>query len=424
MRVLNNQSLIPPNTEFLELNFVGETATGKGNNTQFIMENLHDGTFQIQDGRVGITIGRHKPKIYTMPIEKWDEIYAMKVKRGYLLTKKIKMDKKVYQQNGTIVNGQSFAVIQDESVKNIVTTILQYAQAVMDTQYSVKVDDISDEMIAYGQLVLEELALKFNTMSVAEFNNKLKVLYAAIPRRIDNLSKVLAQRKIQFNDIIANEQDLFDVMVAQVKNQQISNKYNHTILDAYHLEWRCINDAEKQNILSMLGPEVSKRFSGAWRIENLNTRKAFDSFCQQENLSKEHGITELFHGSRNENFWSIITNGLTVNPTGVVITGKMFGNGTYFAPLARKSLGYTSSRGAYYTGGTSNKGYLAIYEVATGKTYDVTTSESDLNYLRLQERCPGAHCTWAHAGVSLCNDEVIVYQNQQSTIKYLVEINA
>ena len=49
----------------------------------------------------------------------------------------------------------------------------------------------------------------------------IKTLYAAIPRRIDNLSKVLAKRKLDFNDIIADEQELFDVMVNRVRNAQI-----------------------------------------------------------------------------------------------------------------------------------------------------------------------------------------------------------
>lgn len=37
---MKTTNLIPPNTEYLELNFVGETATGRGNNQQYVMENL------------------------------------------------------------------------------------------------------------------------------------------------------------------------------------------------------------------------------------------------------------------------------------------------------------------------------------------------------------------------------------------------
>jgi hypothetical protein len=47
----------------------------------------------------------------------------------------------------------------------------------------------------------------------------------------------------------------------------------------------------------------------------------------------------------------------------------MFGNGTYFAPLAQKSLGYTD--GGYWTGGNADVRFLAIYRVATGKHYDI-----------------------------------------------------
>ncbi len=46
-----------PNKDYLEMNFVGETATGRGNNQQFIMENLGDGTFRATEARVGISIG-------------------------------------------------------------------------------------------------------------------------------------------------------------------------------------------------------------------------------------------------------------------------------------------------------------------------------------------------------------------------------
>ena len=100
----------------------------------------------------------------------------------------------------------------------------------------------------------------------------------------------------------------------------------------------------------------------------------------------------------------------------------MFGNGTYFAPLAKKSLGYTS--GGYWTGGDGTK-FLAIYKVATGKRYDIYSgSDTSLNKRVLQMKCPGAHCTWAHGGstggTTLYNDEVIVYDEAQSTIEYLI----
>ena len=418
---MEEQIIIPPNNEYLELNFVGETATGKGNNTTFIMEAMPDGTFKVTDGRVGITIGRHKPKQYHLPMEQWNNTYTSKIKRGYLLTKQKKMEQKTITQAGMSVNGNNYAPIADVSVKEIVERLLNYANTVLDTNYTIKVNDISDEMIAYGTKILQELAKDYEKMSVAEFNGKLKTLYAAIPRRMDNLSKCLAQRKIQFNDIIANEQDLFDIMLSQIRSANSITLNNQTILEAKNLIWETVTEKEEEKLKKMLGSEA-KGYLRAWKVQNKSTEKAFQNFCVQEGLTEDNGIHHLFHGSRNENFWSIVTNGLTVNPSGVVITGKMFGNGTYFAPKAAKSMGYTSRSGSRWANGSQNSGFLAVYKVATGKCYDRTSSESDLNWERLQQRCPGAHCTWAHAGSSLLNDEVIVYQNQQSTIEYLIEI--
>ena len=91
---MKTTNLIPPNTEYLELNFVGETATGRGNNQQYVMENLHDGTFRGTESRVGITIGRHRPRSFINPMEKWDEIFQSKVSRGYMVTKTKKMEQK------------------------------------------------------------------------------------------------------------------------------------------------------------------------------------------------------------------------------------------------------------------------------------------------------------------------------------------
>ena len=101
----------------------------------------------------------------------------------------------------------------------------------------------------------------------------------------------------------------------------------------------------------------------------------------------------------------------------------MFGNGIYFAPLAQKSLGYTD--GGYWTGGNADVRFLAIYRVATGKHYDIYHgSDSSLTKAVLQKKCPGAHCVWAHGrgtgGTTLFNDEVIVYDEAQSTIEYLI----
>ena len=422
---MKTTNLIPPNTEYLELNFVGETATGRGNNQQYVMENLHDGTFRGTESRVGITIGRHRPRSFINPMEKWDEIFQSKVSRGYMVTKTKKMEQKVIEKNTSSINGNEYAPIANASVNEVVTLLLECTTAVLSQNYRIKIDDISDEMIAFGQSILKELSSGYSKMSVAEFNNKLKTLYAAIPRRIDNLSKILAKRKLDFNDIIADEQELFDVMVNRVRNaHDLDNcSVRPTVLEAFHLDWRDVTEEEQDKVLSMLKGNASQ-YVKAWRIRNRRTEERFDRFCQQEQLSEGHGIDHLFHGSRTENFWSIVTNGLLINPDcGVQRTGSMFGNGTYFAPLAQKSLGYTD--GGYWAGGNTDVRFFAIYRVATGKHHDIYQG-CDTSHTKnvFQKKYPGAHCVWAHGrgtgGTTLFNDEVVVYDEAQSTIEYLI----
>ena len=152
------------------------------------------------------------------------------------------------------------------------------------------------------------------------------------------------------------------------------------------------------------------------------TQKRYDDFVRENHITN---TKLLFHGSRNENWWSIINSGLVLKPTNAVITGKMFGYGIYYAPKARKSLGYTSLDGSYWVRGNSKFGFMALMEVAYGKPYDVYSFDRkyyDFDYQKLQQACPGANCLHAHEGSMLRNDEIIVYKEEQCTIRYLIEL--
>lgn len=412
---MDTSVLTSPNQEYLEMNYVKESVA-RGINSQVVMKNLHNGFFRVTEGRVGIRIGRLKPKSFDLPMEKWEEVYSSKILRGYMVTKQKEMEKKE-------INKSRYLPIPDEAAREIYERLCGYANKVIENNFTVKVDDISDEMLKFGKSVLDELAMEFEHMSVAEFNQKLKKLYAAIPRRMDNLSKFLAQRKGQFNDIVSTEQDLFDVICSQVRNSGMAVEANQTVLESLGITCRAVTEEEEKWILRKLESD-SKRYVRAWRFENLRTEENFRNYCEKEKFTEGHGIDHLFHGSKNENFLSIISNGLTINPTGVVITGKAYGNGTYFAPSACKSIGYTSKYGAKWTNGSSPTGFLGIYKVATGKRYNGSHGiDRTLSWAKLQKICPGAHCTWAEARYSgFRMDEVIVYQDFQSTIEYLVEI--
>ena len=115
------------------------------------------------------------------------------------------------------------------------------------------------------------------------------------------------------------------------------------------------------------------------------------------------------------------------NPN-AAITGKMFGHGIYFAPSASKSAGYTSLSGSYWANGHSSRAFMGVMEVACGKAFDVYDHQSRYSSItgkNLSSFCNGANYVFAHKDKGMLrNDELIVYDEAQVTIRYLVELKA
>ena len=171
----------------------------------------------------------------------------------------------------------------------------------------------------------------------------------------------------------------------------------------------------------MMG-DNSKIFKKVYKVINLRTQKAFDQHLRGAKSKK----TELFwHGSRNENWLSIMKAGLVLRPANAVINGKMFGYGLYFVDKFQKSLNYTSHRGAYWTGGTSKKAFLALYDVHVGKQLKIQKHAAwcyELSEKNLKKQGANYDSLFAKGGADLINNEYIVYNSAQSTIRYLVEV--
>lgn len=410
---------------YVEMTYVKETATGRGRNEKFIMEDMKDGTMKLTEGRIGITVGRHKPRISYRPVSDWDMVYQFRIARGYLATSTHKLGK-VEVRKGKADGSLDYAPAKDPKVQAFIEELAMYQKQMFDESYTVRVDNISDEMIAMGEKILKEIAYGHDAMSLAEFNNKLKLLYAVIPRRMDKLSEHLAKHKTDFAGIVSDEQDLFDIMVSQVRSAG-DKTYGKSILEANGMTMRQVTDEEESFIRKLLRDNAGK-YLEAYRVTNGKTEEAFNDFTELFGLEDGDGIAHLFHGTRNENVWSILTSGLKNRPPkDAVITGKAYGMGTYFAPDAIKSLGYTSRIGSKWANGTCSCGFLLICKVAVGPEdtyYDGHLGcDRTLNAEKLERIAPGALCTWAKAQYSgFWMDEVIVYQDCQSTIEYVVRM--
>ena len=395
--------------------------TANNNNKYYKL--IPDGDyFNVEFGRIGATCQKAR-----YPMSDWDKKYKEKVKKGYVDQTDLMAD---LIQEVKPKTEKEYRDIESKAIQMIVDRLQDMAKKSIQKNYKVGAAEVTQAMCDKAQSKIDEINLSLDKMTVKKFNDELLVLFGIIPRKMANVNDYLCNSKDDFVKIMQREQDTLDVMKGQVvqhiatttdEEEPAGEEPKQTILEALGLEFSEITKEEEEHIKDLLGESRSK-FRRAWKVTNLKTQKRFDDFVKKEKIKE---IKELWHGSRNENWWSIVQTGLVLRPCNVVISGKMFGIGPYFAPKAQKSIGYTSLQGSYWAGGRESTAYMAVMKVAYGKPYDVYSFDSkyyNFNYERLQEAKKGANCLHAHAGSMLRNDEIVIYKEEQCTIEYLVEI--
>lgn len=421
--------LTPPNREFITLTLTRLSATYKtasGKNETLTMEKKSDEEFTVTQGDTGVR-WNNKKKVRKYTMSQWDDVYADLIRSGWTLFDTQRRKRVMVKSQGITINGHMYSPIKDKYVEGIVERLVSYANQMIECEYQQSILDVPEHAFEEASACLDTLAKEYENMSNKVFNEHLMHIFAVLPRRIDVLGKYIASKDATANDraeIVETERERLQVLHTMLRGGNIHNlKGKENILEVYGIEMRRFTPEEEQLAKKLLKRQAGK-FVRGWRVINKRTEKDFLSFCSKEHLSENHGVDYLFHGSKHQNWWSILTNGLTINPIGVVITGKAYGQGTYFAPDAIKSLGYTSKADAKYGGGHESTGFMAIYKVATGNRYDGRLgTDGQLNWEKLQKIQPGAHCTWAECRYSgFQMDEVIVYRNEQSTIWGLLEL--
>lgn len=375
--------------------------------------------FRVEYGRVDAT----KTTAY-YPMSKWNAQISSKLKKGYQDVTDLKKD--LVEEISSANPESPYREIENAAIKAIVEKLQSLARDTIRKNYTVKVSAVTQDMVDKAQEVIDALAN--NSATVDEFNANLLKLFTVIPRKMGDVRDYLANKTDDFARIITKEQDLLDVMRGQIYVKPeiepitTTEKKQQTILEELGL---VMEETTRDDValIKTLMNESADKFRKAWRVTNLKTQERFDKFVKENDI-KDTRL--LFHGSRSENFWSIMKTGLVLRPTNAVITGKMFGYGVYYAPKCAKSIGYTSLSGSYWAHGGNNTAYMAIFDVAYGTPYDVYNFDSkyyNLDYNKLQQFKSGANCLHAHADRGMLrNDEIVVYKEEQMTIKYLIEI--
>ena len=259
----------------------------------------------------------------------------------------------------------------------------------------------------------QKLAELSHINSLYEFNQELFELFAIIPRRMSNPILYTAKSREDFLEILQREYDLLDNLSC-FKTDKQSQAYNSSLREC--------TEKEKDLIMNLFEKHMRDKITQIYAFSNHETEAKYQCYLEKENIEEEK---LLFHGSRNENWWSLMETGAKVNPLNVVISGKMFGHGIYFADSADKSTGYTSLKNARHTNSNSKRGFIGVYQVAYGQPYHIYNWQEkyvNLNESTIKEK--HVNCVHAHKGKSLIHDEIIVYNNDACCLKYLVEMNA
>lgn len=371
--------------------------TPDNNNKFYYMENLNNGKFKVEYGRVGAS-----STTVFYDISKWDKKYNEKIKKGYIdVTEKISTKAKTSEIN-----------IDDADVKDLISFLMKESKQSILRDYSVSSDTVTKEQLDLVQDKLDKIS---SFSDYKEINEKLKEIYTIIPRKMyDTRDYFLKSFDYNFlTDLLQKEQKRLDTLRTQVS---IDNNSESITLDS--LGFSCKIAGEKDRKFIANNTDFRVKDQRIFKISNKETEKVFNPNKLKTKL--------LYHGSRNENFLSILQNGLKIRPTGVATTGSMFGNGIYAANKARKSIGYTSLRGSYWASGSSNRAYLAIFEFATGNEYPILKNQSYQYWMgkltKSEVNRKGYDSVFAEGGADLRNDEYIVYDSNQCTIRYLIEL--
>lgn len=416
------------------------------NNNKFYNMTVAEGssTIEIEYGRVQKTSVKE-----TYPIGMWDKKYNEKIKKGYkdvtnlYATIEKEDDKK---QTGT---KKSMGDIQNLIVKKLFDELQGYANKSIAQNYTVKVENVTQAQVDEAQKALDEITREIKVGAKKDILNKhLLNLYSIVPRQMSNVKSHLFENDLSSKTLvesaqkkIADEQATLDVMAGQVAQLKAQNELNKptkegkeeakkalNILDVMGLEITPVTDPQiiamikdKMNDLKINGQQDnSKIFKQAFTVINKKTQARFDKYLAS---AQNKQCQLLWHGSRNANYLSIAEKGLMIRPAGAGYNGSAFGDGIYFAQHSGKSLNYSDYSGSYrsYTGGSSSQAFLLLFNVNVGKQKVVSNSG---NYNLKDLRKDGFDSTWAKATPQsyIRYDEYIVYQEEQCTIQYLIEV--
>lgn len=334
--------------------------------------------------------------------------YYEKLSKGYLDQSEIYLDK-AYQPKP---EDTSYAVRNDSNEAiALFDRLYRFANQYVNQQTTTFARKPTEKQVKLAGELLAKLGQEQN---IDQFNVILKQLLVLIPRNIglsyeNNTKSFFATTDCEFPTILKRERNLYRAMKGISTTAGKTDTFkNHNILV------RMATEKQKEEVLSHMEESEKRQVKNIYRVIPRAQKKRFNAYCKAHNITV---VKELWHGSTNENWLSIIETSLNMYHT--CANGSMFGQGLYFAPSSNKSQGYTSNYGSYWSHGKSSTYYMGLFATAFGTPLMVRNSGY---YTAEDMKKNGTDCVYAASrNTGLRRDEVIFYDNDAVLLNYIVE---
>jgi len=294
--------------------------------------------------------------------------------------------------------------------------------------FSTPLGVVTLDAITQARALLSDIHPLVNTSNFKsnKWNDYLNEYLTLIPQDI-GMRRITPERLFGDLKAVSAQNDILDSLEASYKTIQTSDRKQTTKTDVpdenvFDLALDIVDD----QTFSRIEEKYHKTRKDIHVCSHLQVKKVFVVKVGHMKNAFEVGsqvgnIQELWHGTSMANVLSILKSGLHKSPpSSAHVTGKMFGNGLYFAVDSTKSLNYAYG---YWSGQRNNNCYMFLSDVAMGKEY-VPTNGFDSSVER-KVNAGGYNSCWAKANKSgVRNDECIIYNDNQCNLTYLVEFDA
>lgn len=407
-----------------------------GNNNKFYYMELNGDVVNIRYGRVG-TKGQTTSKMGGE--REFNKILKAKFKKGYVESEiDLEVEEETINSSGNILElAMEQIKMLDNECKKLVERLVQKNIHNITENTKIKYDIktglfktplgvVTAKGVNKAKLILDDISemIQKNNTSSDMFIKKNEEYFTIIPTVIGNLRD--NSSFINTNNRVQEQYDICDSLISTIEivaqekaKQKTANSADIKNPEVFDITLDVLKDKKDFDRLVKYF-EKSKNRNHGGKINSAKIEKIYTINLGKEEKEYRYDLNnqmQLWHGTKVANILSILKSGLLMPKYSPgQATGYMFGQGLYFSDQSTKSLNYCD--GMYWNNSAKqDKIYMFVADIAMGN-YQVPNSSRSVKPNK------GYDSYFAKARQSgVMNNEMIIFNNNQIRLRYLLEIS-